>query len=130
MQPDAPDDWLALDKLGHLILCVGVTCSVHTALRFAAAVRPAPALAVGTAASLVVAGVKELGDYLAWWPGRLSDKDFAADLAGTLLGIAAVASAERWRAVRAQQRQQQQYQRVPLQRLEADVEMGLSAPGV
>jgi hypothetical protein len=44
--------------------------------------------------------VSAAGDHLGWWPGRLSERDAVADLAGIGLGVALAASGagDRWAA--------------------------------
>lgn len=41
--------------------------------------------------ALLGGALKELGDFLGWWPGRASPRDAAADAVGAALGLAACA---------------------------------------
>lgn len=44
--------------------------------------------------SVIVGVVKEVGDYLQWWPGLLSLRDLAADLIGTAVALTVLVAAE------------------------------------
>eukprot|EP00955_Chlamydomonas_euryale_P042742 352421-Chlamydomonas_euryale.AAC.23 len=85
--PAARDDWLAFDKLGHLLACAAVT-----ALAYMVASRTqAPAciqryrLYLALAAGITAGIAKEGADFLQLWPGTVSVKDLAADVLGSLL---------------------------------------------
>jgi hypothetical protein len=81
----------------HLLFCAADAAAVHLLLR-RAGLAPAAALAGAAAASALAGIFKEVGDGLSWWPGRVSGRDLAADLAGALLAAAAIAVVESRRA--------------------------------
>uniref|UniRef100_A0A383WD71 VanZ-like domain-containing protein n=1 Tax=Tetradesmus obliquus TaxID=3088 RepID=A0A383WD71_TETOB len=90
----AADPWLALDKLEHFLFCASIVLASYAAL-YRLGCNRSVSLSVAVLLSLVAAGGKELGDYLQWWPGNLSFRDFIADLAGTAVATAAILALHR-----------------------------------
>lgn len=85
------DDWLALDKLEHFVGCGLATAFTWWLIRRFGGPRPrAHALLAAVTVGIAVGIFKEVGDWLGWWPGEVSLKDLAADLAGTLVAAALV----------------------------------------
>ncbi|BDA43831.1 hypothetical protein COCOBI_05-0100 [Coccomyxa sp. Obi] len=77
------------DKLQHFL-----SCGLISAIAFISASLYQKShyyrLHIGALAGFVAGFVKELGDYLQWWPGVLSLKDAGADVAGTATCLLAV----------------------------------------
>lgn len=95
---DDDDPWLAMDKLQHFLFCFALAV-----VGFALASRkrkersetsnstPVRRLLAGALLAFLGGALKELGDFLGWWPGRPSLRDAAADFAGAAFGLAACA---------------------------------------
>jgi hypothetical protein len=97
---DDDDPWLAADKLQHVAFCFSLACIGFFALAgnfssssSSSSSTPTPARRLGAGALLAFFGgaLKELGDFLGWWPGRPSLRDAAADALGAALGLSACA---------------------------------------
>jgi uncharacterized protein YfiM (DUF2279 family) len=84
------DGWLGADKAEHLVACAAVVVAVYACLaRLASPLGRNASLTAAVLTSLLLGGLKELGDGR-WWPGNRSVRDAAADVAGIVLGAGAV----------------------------------------
>ena len=93
----APDLWLAPDKVQHFVFC-----AICTATGFFACVHFFQRkkcwqwrwrFAAGAFLGLAAGALKEIGDGLHWWPGNVSLRDMGADLVGTAV---ATLTGQRW----------------------------------
>nr|XP_009406584.1 PREDICTED: uncharacterized protein LOC103989464 [Musa acuminata subsp. malaccensis] len=84
---DDGDDWLAADKLEHLLACFAIAILVAAlAGRSRHAFLRRRSVALGSIAALVAGAGKEAGDEIGLWHSAgASSKDAAADLLGVLL---------------------------------------------
>ncbi|KAK9832422.1 hypothetical protein WJX74_009632 [Apatococcus lobatus] len=83
------DSWFQLDKVEHFLLCLILTILVYLLAGFQVfrPGNPTKRLLCSATLSFGAGLLKELGDYVHWWPGQLSLKDLLADLTGTLFGL-------------------------------------------
>jgi putative lipoprotein len=88
--PD-PDPWLGTDKALHFGISAGIAAGGYTAGAAAFEARY-PALLVGGGVALAAGAGKELADMAG--AGTPSWRDFAWDVAGTLVGLAVAWSAD------------------------------------
>lgn len=86
---DSDDPWLAPDKLQHVLFCFSLACAGFALAAKSASSTPAQRLLAGALLASLGGVLKELGDFLGWWPGRASPRDAAADAVGAALGLAA-----------------------------------------
>lgn len=121
LAPQSNDEWLAWDKVEHLVLCALVTCLVYWFCKRSQKNVSHPLLAA-VFAGIAVGVVKEIGDYLQvgvlcccylvnckqhrcinhlvtflqWWSGQASYKDLTADVLGSGLAALAIQAWERY----------------------------------
>ncbi|KAK9130444.1 hypothetical protein Sjap_010931 [Stephania japonica] len=97
MENNGDDEWLALDKLEHVLFCFIVSifvASLASLTRFSLLRRWS--IWIGSLASIAAGAAKEAGDEIGLWHSAgASSKDAVADLLGAAIA-AVVLSAWRW----------------------------------
>lgn len=77
----------------HFCSCAAVTVSVYFGCLYLNRLARYRFVLSG-GCSVIVGVLKEIGDYLKWWPGLLSLRDLAADLVGTVVALTVLVAAE------------------------------------